>query len=298
MQFVRIVFGRLATSIATSLLLLALLAGLGPLAVDPTYFNLGPEFGPEDVARIREELGLSGSFEQRFVRSVADVATLKLGHSLRVGSPVGELVVSRIGVTALVVLPAVIISILAGSFLALLFARHQRARQFGLTLVTLVGMGVPLFILASLVAEFLPGLTNSEISRTALGAGLLALPGTAFYALTLTRRLSALEQERFVLYGQALGLPERTLQRWSFRLAFVEALAVTGNQLAIAVSGGTIVVEYALRLEGVGLLLLDAATWMDLPVLRVLLVGASLALGIGFLLLDILHSLLDPRRAV
>jgi peptide/nickel transport system permease protein len=290
----KLLFTRVLYSIGSLLLLLLFLTAMGPYAMDPTYRYVGANPSAEDIATVRRSLGLAGSLPERYLQSLRGIFTLELGRSFRTGARVVDLIAARAPRSALIGAIALVLSI-AGGMLVAIQLHGRRHETWFLGALAVVGLGVPVFVSASVAAELLAPLTGKPIGAVAVAGGLLALPGAAFYGIVFARRLQQARSERFVLYSEAVGLPGAVISRDLIRLASVEALAIVGNQIPIILVGGTVVVEYSLRIEGLGLLLVDASLWMDYPVLRAALALASLLLLLGFLAVDMVHRALDPR---
>jgi peptide/nickel transport system permease protein len=114
--------------------------------------------------------------------------------------------------------------------------------------------------------------------------------------ITRMVRTSVLEvlQQDFVLTLRAKGLWARTVTRHVVKNASPPVLTLMGLQFGYLL-GGSVLVETVFSWPGSGFLLNQAIFQRDIPVLQ----GVILVLATFFVLLnllvDILHSLIDPR---
>jgi ABC-type dipeptide/oligopeptide/nickel transport system permease component len=77
-------------------------------------------FNPDNVAQVREDLGLSDPLPQQFVTYMWDTARLNFGESFFLrGAPVNEVIVDKIWPTVLLVGTSTIASILIGLFIGI-----------------------------------------------------------------------------------------------------------------------------------------------------------------------------------
>jgi ABC-type dipeptide/oligopeptide/nickel transport system permease component len=105
----------------------------------------------------------------------------------------------------------------------------------------------------------------------------------------------ALESE-YVFYARAAGLPERTVAALALRAAFAPAMTLIGVLYAFMV-GGAVLVENVFAFNGIGQYAIRAILAFDYPAIQgVVLVIAAFSLLV-YLVLDVLHAVLDPRLA-
>ncbi len=98
----------------------------------------------------------------------------------------------------------------------------------------------------------------------------------------------------FILYARSAGLSSRTIALYTLRSAFAPALTLLGILYGFML-GGAVLVEQVFSLGGLGQYSVRSILQFDYPAIQgVVLVITSLSLMI-YLVLDILHALLDPR---
>lgn len=103
----------------------------------------------------------------------------------------------------------------------------------------------------------------------------------------------ALESE-YVFYARASGLPERVIASYALRAAFAPALTLIGVLYAFMI-GGAVLVENVFSFTGIGQYAIRSILAFDYPAIQgVVLTIAGFSLAV-YLVIDVLHALLDPR---
>lgn len=98
----------------------------------------------------------------------------------------------------------------------------------------------------------------------------------------------------FVFFARAAGLPERTVAAYAFRAAFAPAMTLVGVLFAYMI-GGAVLVENVFSFSGIGQYAIRSILAFDYPAIQgVVLVIAAFSLLV-YLVIDVLHALLDPR---
>ncbi len=171
----------------------------------------------------------------------------------------------------------------------------------GLIMIMAFSYGVPLFPSGGLhinpAPHGWPGVWDFlwHLSLPLITLVLLSLWGTAY--LTRNIVLSNL-QEDYVMAARARGVAERrVLFGHTLRTAMpaIMTLAVLGLFSSIA---GNIIVEGIFGWPGIGNLYFVAVQQNDVPILTATLAIETLFNMVGFILLDIIYGLLDPRIKV
>lgn len=290
-------------------LIMALIPG------DPATAILGPYATPENVARLRQDLGLDHSLPVRYATWLGNVVTGDLGRSSSLNRPVLDEVTERFAATLVLAGAALVLA----SVLGLLAGILSAVRQFGLadklvTLAVLVGISMPTFWLGLLLIlvfavrwRLLPvsgmvsiyggGDLPDLLWHLALPAATLAIVAAGVIArLTRSAMLEVLRQD-FVRTARAKGLSERRVVfGHALRAAMVTVIPVIGIQAGF-VLGGAVYIETVFQWPGIGRMLVNAIATRDVLLVQggVLVVAASYVLF--NLLADILQRLLDPRIA-
>jgi ABC-type dipeptide/oligopeptide/nickel transport system permease component len=104
----------------------------------------------------------------------------------------------------------------------------------------------------------------------------------------------AVNNADYVVYAQACGLPERLVRRIMLRNAVAPVLTLAGILFGFML-GGAVLIEYVFSLNGLGLYALTATLSLDFPAVQGAVIVLTTASLIIFLVLDIAHSIADPR---
>jgi ABC-type dipeptide/oligopeptide/nickel transport system permease component len=99
-----------------------------------------------------------------------------------------------------------------------------------------------------------------------------------------------------VLYANAAGLPRGTVARYALRAAMAPSMTLIGILYGFMLSGA-VLVETVFSLGGIGQYAVRSVLAFDYPAIQgVVLVITAISLLV-YLVLDILHALIDPRIA-
>lgn len=273
------------------------------------------EVSPAQREHVLSQFGLGESVGVQFGRYLGNLATGDLGLSVQYARPVSDVLVERIGWTALLVGGALALSTLIGVLLGFAAAwRRGSAADVGtLTTVMVIDAAPPFFVGLLLILAFsvelgwlpvfgaLPEAGASGIGFAVEVGERLILPlvtltlgylGSVF--LVARAALVGELQEDYVLMAEAKGLGPRAVRRHAQRNALIPVVTVTLVGLGTLV-GGAAVVETVFSYPGLGRLIYESVLARDYPLLQ----GAFLLLAIGVLLAnfvaDLLYPLLDPR---
>lgn len=303
---------RLLYSLPTIFVPLVLVFFLLRLAPDdPATQILGDNATPEQIAALRQQLGLDQPLPIQFLLWLKGLFTLQLGNSLFFNKPVLELIPQyaavTLQITVLSLLIALVIGLSAGIAAALL-----RGKIFdrGIVAVTVFSISLPEFWLALLlifvfavslrwfpVAGYVPLDEGILVSLGTLALPALALGIRQAALLTRMTRSAMLDvlDEPYVTTARAQGLPERTvIGRYALRTGAIPIVTVLGLATSYLLSGA-VAIEIIFSLPGMGKLLVDAVTRRDYPVVEGAVLTIAIILVIVNLVVDLIYALLDPR---
>jgi peptide/nickel transport system permease protein len=297
---------RLATLVATLVGASAIVfVVLDILPGNAAQMLLGADASPDAVAALARQLGLDQPAWARYAQWIAGLARGELGNSYAYGSPVLDLILERLALTA----PLAVMAMLLTTVLALLVgvtaaAQHNKLGDVGLMGLTQVGIAIPNFWFAILLillfsvklqwfsaggfdgwGEGLDGLLQ--------GAKALLLPALAL-AVVQAAVLEVLRED-FVRTARAKGLAQRAVL-WGhvLRNALIPVVTVMGMQFA-ELMAGTIVVENVFYLPGLGRLIFQSIANRDLIVVRnCVMLLAAMVVVVNFIV-DLLYAVIDPR---
>lgn len=303
---------RLVTAIPVMLLVsLMSFAVIWLVPGDPAAAFLDASATQEQIARVREELGLNRPLWEQMVQWYGRVLTGDLGQSILLHRSVMDALLERLPITLSLAGLALVLAALMGISAGIYAAMH-RGQVADRTVMTasLMGLSMPDFWLGLvLIVVFAVGLgwlpsggfvSPSEsmlgwLRTMALPAITLALVQTGFIArMTRSAMLDVLHQD-FIRTADAKGLRHSfVVLRHGLPNALLPILTVLGI-IAGSLLGGAVVVEQVFSLPGVGRLIIGAIMSRDFPVIQ----GGLLFLAAIYVLInlfvDLLYAAVDPR---
>jgi peptide/nickel transport system permease protein len=234
-----------------------------------------------------------------------------LGKSLWSNTPVMEQILQRLPVTfelgAMALIVALIVGIPIGVYAAL---KQDTVGDYILRTVSILALAIPAFWTGTLVMVFpsiwwgwSPSVRYVTLMQDPVAHLLqLVIPalilGKAFSAiimrLTRTLMLEVLRQD-YIRTARAKGLSVGTIvTRHALRNALIPVVTLVGLQAPV-LFGGAVILEQIFVIPGMGLLLLEAVSSRDYPVIT----GVFLVIGVSVvminLLVDLSYGWLDPR---
>lgn len=282
---------------------------------DPAMMILGGDDAspsPEDIQRVREELGLDQPIYQQYVNWLGDLVRLDLGESFANHQSVTNTVfVDRLPRSLMLGIPATILAALIGIPLGIVGA-HLRRTMWDpiISSIALLGFSIPVFVIGIvLVLLFAVNLgwlpsggyvhplddTRGFIKAAALPVVTLAMSPMAII-MRMTRS-SVLEEMGldYVRTARAKGLAEYPIViRHVLRNSLLPVVTVMGLQIG-GLFSGSILVEFIFNWPGIGKLFLDSIGRRDYPLIQ----GIVLVVALGFVLINVLtdisYAILDPR---
>ena len=274
------------------------------IPTDPARTLLGPNASEEQVAVVRQRLGLDKSLPQQFWDFAGRAASLDFGSSFVDGRPVGPEVLNKITLTAIL---AALALLFVAAYLTI-FAMLQWAGawvQLGevsdfllVSMPTLFSAAV-VAVVAVLYYPFtrFSGFLNSPSDFLFLlpPAFVLALYPMGILGRILRSQMRQITGTDYVLAARALGLATGTIFRcYVLRNSLVPLLAAFGNQLPLLLTS-TFIVEIVFSVPGIGALLLKSVLERDLPMLEGIVIVTSLLTLSITLVLEVIYPLADPR---
>ncbi|MGW1934280.1 ABC transporter permease [Streptomyces sp. NPDC001919] len=323
----RFVLKRLAGAALVLLALSVLVYALFYLAPgDPARLACGERCNPQQIAQVREQLGLDDSMPVQYLRFLQGVLTGRdystgtsvvhcdapcLGLSYQSDQQVTALVLERLPATASLTLGAMAIWLVIGVGTGLLSAlRRGGTTERLLTLLTLAGTGTPVFILGLLLLmavcaylQWLPfpsyvplGEDPEQWAWNMLLPWLtLGLFESAKYArLTRSATLETLAEDHIRTF-RAYGVAERSVvTRHALRGAVPPVVAVSAVDLG-SMFGGAVLTESLFGIPGLGKTLIDGVRAIDLPVVVGVVMVTGTFVVLANVLADLLYAAADRR---
>ena len=282
---------------------------------DPVSVILGPDASPQQIAELRQRLGLDQPVLVQVVRWFGRLLVGDLGESIYLNRPVLQTLLERAEPTLMLTLLATLFAILLGLPIGIVSATRAGSwADLGAMLVAMGGISMPsfwvglnlIFVFAVMLGVF-PVAGYQPLSRglwenlryLALPAVTLGFAQAALLARMSRSMMLEVLREDYVRTARAKGLAERTVVLvHALKNAMVPLVTVMGLTFAILM-GGAVITEQVFNIPGLGRLLVQSVLRRDYPVVQgIVLVIAFNYVAIN-LLVDILYGFFDPRvRAI
>lgn len=298
---------------------------------DPASIILGQHATAEQVANLREELGLNKPLYLQYFDFIGGVFKGSLGNSLITKTSVTGEILARFPATIELALAAIIIASIVGVIIGVISAVKQNSIVDYLSMMgALLGVSMPIFwlglmliVLFSVKLHWLPvsgriqigmepahvtgfylldslitgnmAAFKSALMHLTLPAVALASYSTAIIARMTRSTMLEIVKQDYIRTARAKGLFEKVvILKHALRNALIPITTVIGLQLG-SLLGGAVLTETVFSWPGVGSYTIDAIMKSDYPVVQ----GAVMILAIVFvlvnLIVDLLYAYLDPR---
>ena len=257
-------------------------------------------------------LGLDRPLWTQYVSWMSDILLrADFGRSLWQNSPVLDQLLDRMPVTFELGLMALIVALLLAIPIGVYSAiRQDTAGDYVARSFSILMLAIPSFWLGTMVmvfpsiwwgwvpeTRFVPfaedpwhHLSQMLVPAVILGASLSAI----LMRMTRTMMLEVLRQD-YIRTAWAKGLGERLVVfRHALRNALIPVVTLVGLQAPLLI-GGAVIVEQIFVIPGMGLLLLDAVTQRDYPVITGVFLVVGVAVTLINLLVDLSYGWLDPK---
>jgi peptide/nickel transport system permease protein len=268
---------------------------------------------------LRVRLGLDRSFVVQFGTFVLNAMKGDFGISYRNQQEVFTLIVERFPATFELVLMATFLSLVIGIPLGVYSAiRHKTLLAQAIQFVSVLGISLPSFalgilfiLLFSVTLQWLPAFGRGDTVLiggwstgllTPSGRKALILPGItlSLFQITLVMRLVRAEmmetmRTEFVRFARARGLSDNAIHfRHALRNCLMPVITVTGLQIGNLIAFA-LVTETVFQWPGMGMLFVQAVSFVDIPVMAAYLIIVSFIFVSLNTLVDLTYALVDPR---
>ncbi len=270
---------------------------------DPARVIAGMLASPQDVERLRVQLGLDQPLWVQAGIFLTDLVQGDLGTSARTSNPVMAEIGARLPATLILAAAATILSIGAGIPLGSWAAARAGKLPdvlistfvlFGISM-PVYGLGLMLIIVFSIRLRWLPAAGADGGLSLILPAITLAAFSIAFIVrITRSSMLEVLRQD-YIRTARAKGAAEGTVRwRHALRNALPPVITVIGLQFG-ELLGGAILTETVFGWPGLGRLLVDSIFARDYPMVQGLVITFALMFAVVNLIVDLTYQVIDPR---
>ncbi|MBC7385981.1 MAG: ABC transporter permease [Cryobacterium sp.] len=275
---------------------------------DPAIMMVGKHATAQQMADIRHEYGLDKPLPIQFLNYLKEITTFEFGRSYATRQKISDMIVSGIGPSLSLTLPAffitTLISVILGLFVA--YFRGKLIDRIGVILCV-IGMSIPslayiLFGQYYLAYEMrwfpISGYDYSFPGRF----DYLALPIVLWLLLSIGYdvrfyRTAILEEtsQDYVRTARAKGMSEpRIFLKHVLKNSMVPIVTNVVLEIPLLILG-SFLFETFFGIPGLGSITIDALHNSDFPVIKTMAFIMSLLLIFGNILTDIVYSLVDPR---
>jgi peptide/nickel transport system permease protein len=278
---------------------------------DPAAIMAGDNATPDNIAQIRQKLGLDEPIWKQFIVWVASLAQGNLGNSMFWGDPVTTLIAQRAEPTISLAATTIAVAVIIAVFLGVVAAANAGSFIDRLVMgFAVMGFSVPVFVVGYLliflfaielrwlpvqgytpIAEgVLPWLRNLALPSVALGLAYVAL----IARITRATMLDVLSED-YMRTARAKGVASRPLLlKHALKNAAVPIVTVIGIGVALLI-GGVVITETVFNIPGIGRLVVDAIARRDYPIIQGVIMVFSGVYVLVNLLVDLSYTFFDPR---
>ena len=313
------VIKRLVNAIFVMLAVAALAFAIFQFTGDPVELMANEQMSQADRDALRDRMGLNDPILVQFGRFVVNAAQGDFGMSWRNGQEVLGLIAERFPATMELVLVATVISLVVGLPLGVLTA-IGRGRWYAeaLQFLSIIGVSLPSFVVGillilvfSVMLGIAPAFGRGEVVDlgwwstgllTRSGRAALILPAIALslYQITLIMRLVRAEmlevmRSDFVKFARARGVPRHRIWfRHALKNCLMPVITMTAMNVG-ALIAFALITETVFQWPGMGMLFIQAVTFLDFPVMSAYLVIISFIFVVLNTAVDIAYAVIDPR---
>ena len=286
---------------------------------DPVNNLLGETATGAQKEAMRMALGLDQPLVLRFLSYMRLALSGEFGISYRNLEPVGQLLLARVPATLELSLCAAVLALGVGIPMGV-YAGIRRNSWLAHTMqvVSLVGVSIPSFLtgiililIFSVELNWLPAYGRGDVVKLgSWSTGLLTTKGLlslimpsitlALFQLTLFMRLVRSEmlevlRTDYIKFARARGIADRAIHfHHALKNTLIPVITIAGLQLGSLIAF-SIITETVFQWPGLGLLIIQAITFGDIPVIAAYLMLIALLFVTINAVVDVLYFWVDPR---
>ncbi|GAB7066725.1 ABC transporter permease [Mycobacterium hodleri] len=277
----------------------------------PAIRIAGKNANPALIARVSADLGLDQPIWVQYLTLMKKIFTGTLTSYASAQNVTDQIWRGLPATLSLTIGAAVLWMALAVVFGYLSAIHSGKFTDRALTILSLVGISMPVFWLAAILLYFLTfkvqlfptssyvPLTTDPLrwaSHLILPWLTLAILYVGFYSRVLRSNMLDVMNEDYVRTARAKGLPERQVRiRHVLRNSMIPIVTLFGLDFGAVVGGGAILTETVFNINGVGLYAGRAIGSLDLPPLMGVTMFGAFFIVFFNTVVDILYAFLDPR---
>lgn len=273
------------------------------LPADPVRQIAGRSATAETVENIRHELGLDKPFIVQYGRYLGALVQGDMGRSYLQKTEVGELILSRLPATLLLMLGAIVCELVLGLTMGIVASLWRgRALDQTLMITSFVTVSAPQFVVSLLLLYvfavklgWFPIGGYGTFAHLVLPAVTLGILGSGWYSRMMRSSMIDVLRADYIRTARAKGLSRvRIVLRHALPNAILPVIAMIGIDIGVFM-GGIVVVESVFGWPGIGQLAWQAIQRVDIPIIMGVTLVSACAIVLGNLLADLIAPLIDPR---
>jgi peptide/nickel transport system permease protein len=289
---------------------------------DPIISMVGQDATLADRERMRQELGLNDSFVVQFARFAGRAARGEFGLSYQQQRPVVQMIAQTMPATLELSFVSAALALALGVPLGVYTGLHRRSLvSQGLLSLSLVGVSLPTFLIGILLIlvfavdlKWLPAFGRGTVVHfgwwssglfTIDGWRSILMPATtlALFQMALIMRLVRAEmievlRTDYIRFARSRGLTRRAVNSGhALKNTLVPVITVAGLQLG-SIIAFSIITETVFQWPGMGLMFIQAVSFVDIPVMATYLMLVGFFFVIINLIVDLLYHMIDPRLRI
>lgn len=271
---------------------------------DPAVIILGENATAEQVAILREDLGLNDPLLVRFFDYIKGIVTeFDFGTSYINRRPVRDEILQRFEYTLKIASFSMVFSLGIGVPLGIIAALNRNTWKDNLsTTVALFGMSMPTFwfglmlsIIFALNLRWLPPSGVGSLKHYIMPCLSVSMPGIAGMARQTRSSMLEVIRADYITTARAKGQTERVITyKHALRNALIPVVTQAGAIFGLLMCG-TLVAETVFTIPGLGTYMVTAIKSRDYPAIQGAVIMVSIAFSVVMLLVDLLYAAVDPR---
>ena len=271
----------------------------------------GGQIDPQQVAAVREQLGLDQPLIVQFGTWLWGVVRFDFGNSLWTGQPIIHELAIRLPLSLQLALMATFVSVLIAIPLGTLAAvRQDTWVDYMVRVVSIGGLAIPSFWIGILCIlflviyfgwgpplEFTPPWVDPWVNLQMMIWPVVTVGYRYAAVTTRMTRSTVLEvlREDYIRTAWAKGLREGVVVlRHALKNSMLPVITLIGTEFAFLI-GGLVVTETVFTLNGIGRFVVEAVAHRDYPVVQALVFLIAFSFVMVNLLVDLTYAWFDPR---
>lgn len=254
--------------------------------------------------RMMAYYGLDRPLMEQYFTFMKNLLQGDFGYSLKyVGQSVNGIIASKFPASAQLGLQAYLLSFPIGILFGIVAARRRgRAIDYSLVAFSVLGVSVPVFILASLLQYvfaiklgIFPVARWTSFAHTVLPTITLAIGSIAIKTRMMRTLMLEVITEDYVKTAKAKGLPTwRIVWNHQIRNAIIPMIPSMGMEI-VSILMGSFVVEQIFAIPGIGAFFVTSVQSLDYTMTLGLTVFFGVFVVAANFIIDLIYGLADPR---